>query len=383
MAVRYNLIEPNGAAPLRAERRRLMSGASAGVRLAGLYGIITCLHLVGWGLFLHYSSRYPVLIGLGLVAYMLGLRHAFDADHIAAIDDTVRYMLQKGKRPVGVGFFFALGHSTIVFFLAVALMFAALSVKHDLPGLKNLGGILGASVSGIFLLLIGVLNLLLLLDVLKVWHKAKSGEHSQAHLEKFLIQRGPIKGLIGGRLQRLINHSWQMYPLGLLFGLGFDTASEVGLLAMTAGAAVGNMPAGAVLSLPLLFAAGMSLMDTTDAVLMLKAYSWAFLNPVRKIFYNLTITGLSIAVALIIGTMELLQVFRTALDIKGPFFDFIGALDFEVLGFIVVGVLLVVWGSSVAMWTFGRIEQRDRQRSTQVREHVPESGVKVSHQHPH
>src|SRR5271169_7238120 len=194
-------------------------------RLAGLYGCVGGLHLVGWGLYLQYAADYPALVGLGFVAYMFGLRHAFDADHIAAIDDTVRYMLQKGKKPLGVGFFFSLGHSTIVFFMAVAIIFAATAVKRSLPELENLGSIIGAGVSGTFLWVLGILNLLVLLNILKVWRQAKTGKHSHVHLEELLTQRGFINRLFGGRLQRVISHSWQMYPIGLLFGLGFDTAS--------------------------------------------------------------------------------------------------------------------------------------------------------------
>ncbi len=272
---------------------RLSFSADEWMRLAGLYGFIGLLHVVGWGLYLHYATDYPALVGLGFVAYMFGLRHAFDADHIAAIDDTVRYLLQKGKKPLGIGFFFSLGHSTIVLCLAVAIAFAASAIAQELPALKNIGGILGASVSGIFLWVIGILNLLVLVDILGVWKQAKAGTHDHHHLEELLSKRGLVNRLFGGRVQKFLNHSWQMYPLGLLFGLGFDTASEVGLLAMTAGASAGNLPIPAVLALPILFAAGMSLMDTTDGVLMSKAYNWAFLNPLRKIFYNITTTSLS------------------------------------------------------------------------------------------
>ncbi len=260
-------------------------------RIGGFYGVIALLHALGWGLYLHYAARHPALVGLGLAAYLFGLRHAFDADHIAAIDDTVRYMLQKNKHPLGVGFFFSLGHSTIVLGLSVAIAFAATAIKRDLPQLQDLGGVIGAAVSGVFLLLIGLLNLRVLLDILKVWRHAKTGRHSHQHLESLLAQRGLLNRLFGGRLRHLMSHSWQMYPLGLLFGLGFDTASEIGLLAMTAGASAGDLPVPAVLSLPLLFASGMTLMDTTDGVLMCRAYRWALLNPVRKIFYNVTTTG--------------------------------------------------------------------------------------------
>src|SRR6266487_4250828 len=214
-------------------------------KLGGLYGFIALLHVLGWGLFVGVASRYPAFAGAGVLAYTFGLRHAFDADHISAIDDTTRFMLQKGKRPLGAGFFFSLGHSSIVFALAFALAFATKAVESRIPEWQNFGGTIGASVSGVFLWVIGVLNLVVLLEIIRI---------------------------LGGRAQKLINHSWQMYPLGLLFGLGFDTASEVGLLALTAGVATGKVSFWAVISLPLLFAAGMSLMDTTDGALMSKAY---------------------------------------------------------------------------------------------------------------
>ncbi len=331
----------------------LFSGVGEWTRVAGLYGVIVLLHILGWGLYLHYAAHYPALVGLGLVAYLFGLRHAFDADHIAAIDDTVRYMLQKDKHPLAVGFFFSLGHSTIVLGLSVAIAFAASAIKRDLPQLQNLGGVIGTGVSGVFLMLIGFLNLRVLLDILKVWQQAKTGRHSHQHLESLLAQRGMLNRLFGGRLRQLMSHSWQMYPLGLLFGLGFDTASEVGLLAMTAGASAGDLPVPAVLSLPILFAAGMTLMDTTDGVLMSKAYRWALLNPVRKIFYNVTTTGLSVAVALVIGSIELLQVFAGVLGLDGGFFRAVAKIDFADLGYVVVGLFLVAWGCSIVAWKCG------------------------------
>jgi nickel/cobalt transporter (NiCoT) family protein len=340
------------------DRAHLPFSTAEWMRFSGLYGFIALLHGLGWGLYLHYTQLYPALVGLGFVAYMFGLRHAFDADHIAAVDDTVRFMLQKGKKPLGVGFFFSLGHSTVVLCLAIGIAFAATALKQELPQLKNIGGIIGASVSGTFLWIIGILNLLILLDILKIWQKAKTGAHNHAHLEQLLQQRGLINRVFGGRLRKLMNHSWQMYPLGLLFGLGFDTASEVGLLAMTAGASAGDMPIPAVLSLPILFAAGMTVMDTTDGILMSKAYNWAFVNPLRKIFYNITTTGLSVAVALMIGTIELLQVLIGMLGLHGRILDFVAGLDFGVLGYLIVGMFLLAWGLSVALWRFGRIEER-------------------------
>ena len=372
---------PNLRAP-----RRPAAAFTAGEwrRLAGLYGAIALLHVAGWGLYLHYAASHPALVGLGFVAYMFGLRHAFDADHIAAVDDTVRFMLQKGKRPLGIGFFFSLGHSTIVLALAVAIIFATATIKQELPELKNLGGLIGASVSGTFLLVIGILNLVVLLDILKLWRQAKSGQHSHVHLEELLSRRGLLNRLFGGRLQRIVNHSWQMYPLGLLLGLGFDTASEVGILAMTAGASAGDLPVGAVLSLPILFAAGMTAMDTTDGVLMIKAYDWAFVNPLRKIFYNITLTSLSIAVALLIGGIELLQVAIRMLDLHGPFLDRVAALEFGLLGYAIVGVFLAAWGISALVWKFGRIEERyGRGHAAHVHEHVHGEGVRHAHRHFH
>ena len=371
-----------GTAGIAQASRGFVFSTAEWLRIAGLYGFVAVLHLLGWGLYLHYVSRYPSLVGLGFVAYMFGLRHAFDADHIAAVDDTVRYLLQKGKKPLGVGFFFSLGHSTVVLALAIGIAFAATAVKAQLPQLKNLGGIIGASVSGIFLWIIGILNLLVLLDILKVWQQAKTGSHSHAHLEELLQQRGLLNRLFGGRLQKFMNHSWQMYPLGLLFGLGFDTASEVGLLAMTAGASAGNLPIPAILSLPILFAAGMTIMDTTDGILMSKAYNWAFVNPLRKIFYNITTTGLSIAVALVIGSIELSQVLISMLGVRGPISDFIARLDFGVLGYAIVGMFLAAWGLSVAYWRFGRIEERYATQFT-PHNHVHQHDSGAPHSHPH
>ena len=354
------------------------------VRTAGLYGCIAALHICGWGLYLHYASAYPALVGLGFVAYILGLRHAFDADHIAAVDDTVRLMLQKGKRPLGVGFFFSLGHATIVLALAIVIAYAASTVKRELPELQSVGGVVSAAVSGLFLWVIGLLNLFVLLDMLKVWQSSRRGAHNHAHLEELLLKRGLINRILGGRLSGLMNHSWQMYPLGLLFGLGFDTASEVGLLTMTAGASAGNLPLAAVLSLPILFAAGMCLMDTTDGVLMSKAYNWAFFNPLRKIFYNITTTGLTVVIALLIGTIELLQVFIGIAHLRGRAVDFVAALDFGVLGYLIVGLLLLAWAASFAIWKFGRIERRYAgQLGAHSHLHRHDSGIEHAHDHRH
>src|ERR1700733_4880271 len=369
------------ARPSPVGRRILDFSAQERTRLIALYGVVALLHGIGWGLYLHFAAHYPALIGLGFVAYLFGLRHAFDADHIAAIDDTLRYMLQNGKRPLSVGFFFSLGHSTVVVGLAIAIAVAA--VKRDLPLLQNVGGVIGTCVSGLFLWIIGLLNLLVLLDILKVWHQAKTGTHSHIHLETLLAQRGLLNRLFRGRLQKLMNHSWQMYPLGLLFGLGFDTASEVGLLAMTAGASAGALPVPAVLSMPILFAAGMILMDTTDGVLMAKAYNWAFLNPLRKIFYNLTTTGLSVAVALLVGSIELLQVMIGVLQLRGGAYDVIAQLDFASLGYVIVAMFLFAWAASVAFWKLQGFEERHHRADAHDHAHRHIDGIAHAHHHLH
>ena len=327
-------------------------------RLRSLYAVIGLLHVCGWALYLHYSARFPALIGLGFVAYLLGLRHGFDADHISAVDDTTRYLLQRGQRPLGLGFSFSLGHSTVVFLLSIFLIASATVVRRDLPWLQGFGAVIGGGVSALFLFLIGVLNLLVVLDLLKVWHLARVGTHQHAHLEELLARRGLINRLFGARLRRFIDSSWQMYPLGLLFGLGFDTASEIAVLAMTAGAAAGNLPAAAALSLPILFAAAMCAVDTTDGVLMTRAYDWAFVNPLRKMFYNVVVTGLSAAVALLVGGLELLQILAGTLHVHGALLESLARLDFGTLGYGIVGLFALAWGVPLAIWKWGRLGQR-------------------------
>jgi high-affinity nickel-transport protein len=327
-------------------------------RLRSLYGVILLLHVCGGGLYLYYSARSPALVGLGLAAYLLGLRHGFDADHISAVDDTTRYLLQRGSRPLGLGFFFSLGHSTIVFVLSACLIVSATAVRHHLPWLRSFGAVIGGSISALFLLLIGILNLLVVLDLLEVWGRARARTHEHPHLEELLARRGLINRLFGSRLRGLIAHSWQMYPLGLLFGLGFDTASEVAVLAMTAGAAAGDLPIAAALSLPVLFTAGMCVVDTTDGVLMSRAYDWAFLNPLRKMLYNVAVTGLSATVALVIGTVELLQVLSGVLHAHASLLVRVQRLDLSELGYGIVGLFALAWGVSLAIWKWSRSDAR-------------------------
>jgi high-affinity nickel-transport protein len=328
------------------------------LRLSGLASAVLFLHLVGWGLFLYYARRNPALAGLGSLAYTFGLRHAFDADHIAAIDNTTRKFLQDGKRSMGVGFFFSLGHSTIVFSLAAGLAIAAKTVDSRIPAFQDYGGYIGASVSGTFLLLIGLLNLVVLLDILGVFRRMKRGVYDEQQLEQTLQSRGLMSRFFLKRVGDRIDASWKMYPLGLLFGLGFDTATEIGLLAIAAGVATHHVPFLAVISLPIIFAAGMSLMDTADGAFMSHAYGWAFSNPIRKIYYNITVTSLSVAVALIIGTVELLQVVAAKLSFSGGFWAFLENLDFGHVGYVVVGMFVAAWAFSLVVWKARRIEAR-------------------------
>jgi nickel/cobalt transporter (NiCoT) family protein len=328
------------------------------VRISGLFGCVGLIHIFGWGLFFFYSPRFPAMMGLGALAYGLGLRHAFDADHISAIDDTTRFLLQSGQVPVGVGFFFSLGHSTIVLIMTLTVALAAKTVRSMMPQFQRYGIVIGASVSGVFLWLIGILNLLVLIEILRIWRQMKHGIYRSEQLEALLVQRGLTNRILGGRLQNLIGHSWQMYPVGLLFGLGFDTASEIGLLAIAAGAATRQVPVLAIISLAILFASGMCLMDTADGVFMSKAYGWALSSPLRKIYYNITTTGLSVAVALLVGTIEMLQVLATEFRLHNHFFDALSALDFETLGYLIVALFVVGWAGSVALWKARRIEER-------------------------
>jgi high-affinity nickel-transport protein len=299
---------------------------------------VALLHLVGWGLFAWYSRREPALAGLGTLAYTFGLRHAFDADHIAAIDNTTRKLLQDGRRSMGVGFFFSLGHSTIVFSLAAALAIAAKTVNSRIPTFQDYGGYVAASVSGTFLILIGALNLLVLLDILGVFRRMKGGQYDEQKLEQALLDQGLMSRVFLKRIGDRMDRSWKMYPLGILFGLGFDTATEIGLLALAAGVATHAVPFLAVISLPIIFAAGMSLMDTADGAFMSQAYGWAFSNPVRRIYYNLTVTSLSVLVALAIGTIELLQV---TVGLRAPDLGPIGVL--VVLLFVGTGAIALLY----------------------------------------
>jgi nickel/cobalt transporter (NiCoT) family protein len=331
-------------------------------RLAAFFGGVGVLHLAGWGLLLIYGVGHPTILALGGLAYTFGLRHAFDADHISAIDNTTRKLLHDGRKPVGVGFFFSLGHSTVVFLIAVALGLAVKwivdGVVNDGGELKSIGGMIGTLVSGGFLVLIGLMNLVILIDIVRVYRRMKGGEYDRDSLENELTAGGFMTRIFG-RLFRVVDHSWQMYPIGFLFGLGFDTASEVAFLAISAGAAANGLPFAVVIALPLIFAAGMSLMDTADGAFMAKAYSWAFASPIRKVFYNLTMTSLSVFVALFVGVVELTQILVRLLHLKGGMFDAISGFDFVGrAGFVIVAAFVVAWTAALVIYKARRIDER-------------------------
>ncbi len=338
-------------------------------RAAGFAGAIIGLHVIGFGLLFafvvpkHFSLGASGVfgVGIGMTAYTLGMRHAFDADHIGAIDNTTRKLMTDGQRPLGVGFFFSLGHSSIVFLLAAAfaLGIRGLSgeVSSDGSALHQATGLIGPTVSGTFLFLIGILNLIVLAGIVKIFLRMRGGHLNEAELEEQLDRRGFMNRFYG-RASRSITKSWQMYPVGFLFGLGFDTATEVALLATAGAAAAGGLPIYAILCLPVLFAAGMSLLDTIDGAFMNFAYGWAFSKPVRKIFYNMTITGLSVAVALLIGTIELMSVFAGRLGLTGQPWDLVSNLDLNHVGYAIVGLFVLTWVIAVGVWRFARIEER-------------------------
>jgi len=352
------------------EKRRIHFTREEVPRLALMLGFVAALHVIGWGLFVHYNSIPQihnavgsggtlVYAGAGALAYTLGMRHAFDADHISAIDDTTRYLLQKGKQPLAVGLFFSLGHSTVVFTFIIALTVAAQKATAFQHAFEGTGGIIGTLVSGTFLYLIAALNFVVLRGILQAWRQAKAGTYSPEELDELLAKRGLMNRVFKGRYNQFINHSWQMFPVGLLFGLGFDTATQVGLIAIAGTTAIaGGLPAMAVIALPILFAAGMSLMDTLDGIFMSKAYGWAFVSPVRKIYYNITTTSLSIFVAFAIGTVEIAALLIDQTGLTGQPWSTIAGIDINKAGQIIVGIFLVVWIGAVANWKLRRLDER-------------------------
>lgn len=346
-------------------------------RLGAVFAVITALHIIGWGILVtvvaphHYTAGQKSFgVGIGVTAYVLGMRHAFDADHIAAIDNTTRKLMHSRKRPLTVGFWFSLGHSSVVFALSLLLAFGikglAGPLQDDNSTLHTLTNWIGTLVSGAFLYVIAVINLLALVGIWKVFRGMRSGRYDERELEEHLDKRGFLNRILG-TLMKSISRPWQMYPLGLLFGLGFDTATEIALLVLAGSGAASGLPWYAILCLPVLFAAGMSLLDTIDGTFMNFAYGWAFSNPVRKVYYNLTVTGLSVAVALLIGTVELLGLLAEKLHLHGAFWDRISGIDLNTDGFVIVGLFFTTWAIALLVWKYTGVEARWSQNVAQWR----------------
>ena len=337
-------------------------------RVGGMAATVVGLHVLGFALLFaaishHYRLSGTELfgVGTGVLAYTLGMRHAFDADHISAIDNTTRKLMADGQRPLSVGFWFSLGHSSVVFALAVLLNFGIRAldaqVRNDGSGLHQWTGIVGTSVSGFFLYVIAILNIVILVSIVKIFLSIRHGRYDDEALELQLDQRGLMNRFFGPMARR-IDRPWKMYPVGVLFGLGFDTATEVALLVLSGTAVASGLPFWAILSLPVLFAAGMSLFDTLDGCFMNFAYGWAFSRPIRKVYYNITITGLSVAVAFFIGTVEFLGLLGQEAHLRGSAWSWLANFDINKAGFYIVGLFVVVWVAALAVWRFGRIESR-------------------------
>ena len=331
-------------------------------------GFVLFLHVLGWGLLIgviaphDYEVGGKVLgVGLGLTAYTLGMRHAFDIDHIAAIDNVTRKLMAEGQRPMSVGFWFSLGHSSVVFVMvlgvAVGVRFLTNGIADEGSSLQAVTGVWGTSISGVFLILIGLINLVALIGIVQVFREMRTGQYDETELDRQLDSRGFLNRILG-RVTRAVRKPWHMYPTGFLFGLGFDTVSEIGLLVIAGGAVAASLPWWAVLTLPVLFAAGMSLLDTLDGAFMNVAYGWAFARPVRKIYYNITITALSVAVALLIGGIELIGLLAEKTGITTGPLGAIADIDLAYIGYLVVALFVFTWAVSVTIWKVGRIDER-------------------------
>ena len=328
-------------------------------KIVNIYTFLILSNVAVWMLALFVFHDFPLLIGSSVLAYSFGLRHAVDADHIAAIDNVTRKLMQDGKKPISVGFFFSLGHSTIVVLLSIAIALTAGNIQQNMPQFKEVGGLIGTSVSALFLLFIAALNMVILWDVFKTFQSVKKGGHyDEDSLNELLNQRG-LLGRFFRPLFQLIDQSWKMYPLGLLFGLGFDTATEVGLLGISAQQASAGLPIWSILIFPALFTAGMCLIDTTDGILMLGAYSWAYIKPIRKLYYNLTITLVSVLVALLVGGLEVLGIIGGKLGLQGEFWDFIEQVseNFGAVGYCIIGIFLVSWVVSTIVYRLKKYDE--------------------------
>lgn len=321
-------------------------------RLIGVYGLLIGANVLVWLWALVALHDHAVLLGSAFLAYTFGLRHAVDADHIAAIDNSTRKLMQQGQRPVGVGLYFSLGHSAVVVLMSIAVGLATAEVSSHFEDFKAVGGIIGTSASALFLLLLALFNFIILVSVYRAFRAVKRGEpFAENDFDMLLNNRGFLARLFRPLFQ-MVTKSWHLFPIGFLFGLGFDTATEVALLGIAATQAANGVAVGTLLVFPALFTAGMSLVDTTDGVLMLGAYGWAFMKPIRKLYYNLTITAVSVVVAVLIAGIETLGLIGEAFKLEGPFWDFVGTLNdnFGVLGYVIIGVFAASWIASVLIY---------------------------------
>jgi len=338
----------------------LFNDAASGVRgkVVGIYGILLAFNVGAWVWAVLASRHYPLLLGTALLAYSFGLRHAVDADHIAAIDNVTRKLMQEGKRPVAVGFMFSLGHSTVVVLGSAAIAAAALALQHRMDGVREIGGVVGTLVSAVFLLGIAMVNLIVLRSIYRAFVRVRGGApYVDEDFDMLLADRGFLSRLFRPMF-RIITRSWHMYPLGVLFGLGFDTATEIGLLGISAAEASKGLSLVSILVFPVLFAAGMSLIDTTDNILMLGAYGWAFIKPVRKLYYNMTITFVSVVVAMVVGGIEALGLLAGHFRLSGFFWDAVRRLNnnFGALGYFIIAIFALSWVVSIAIYKWRRLD---------------------------
>ncbi len=341
--------------------RRLFDDAPANLRgkIIGIYGILFAFNVAAWLWAIMAFRHYPLLLGTALLAYSFGLRHAVDADHIAAIDNVTRKLMQEGKRPVGVGFMFSLGHSTIVVLGSAAIAATALALQHRMDGARAVGGVIGTLVSALFLFGIAVVNIVVLASIYRAFTRVRNGApYVDEDFDLLLASRGFLARLFRPMFA-MIRHSWHMYPLGVLFGLGFDTATEIGLLGISAAEASKGLPLVSIMVFPALFAAGMLLIDTTDNVLMLGAYGWAFVKPVRKLYYNMTITFVSVSVALVVGGIEALGLLAGEFHWSGLFWDAVLKLNgnFGALGYFIIGIFVLSWVLSIVIYKWRRFDE--------------------------
>jgi high-affinity nickel-transport protein len=342
-------------------------------KIVAIYTLLIAANAAAWAWALIAFHDYPVLLGTCFLAYSFGLRHAVDADHIAAIDNVTRKLMQEGKRPVAAGLFFSLGHSTVVVLATIAVAATAAAFKEQLEDFHAIGGVIGTMVSATFLLVIAAINVVILVNVYNTFQRVKNGGTYVADDLDLVLARGGVFARAFRRLFRLIERNWHMYPLGFLFGLGFDTATEVGLLGISAAEASNGLPIWSILVFPALFTAGMTLIDTTDSVLMVGAYGWAFVKPVRKLYYNMTITFTSVVVAVIIGGIETLGLIASKFGLSGGVWDAVTGLNdsFGMLGYLIIGVFAACWLASIAIYRFKGYDTIEVQIAPLVRENLP------------